>query len=137
MRERCQHHAGDMRRGLLHVACHGEGVIVGITRHTDDQVDVRRAQHLVGLIGRRYLRECRRVTHTQFYVLIENLFIDAPVVLQHEGVVGVGYNEHVEDTFRHQIDKRHVLQEEIIKLLRNVLAHNVYFVTFAYKGTIK
>ena len=63
VRERCQHHAGDVRMGGLHLTRHGKGIIVCRTRHTDHEVDVRGLQHGIGLLRRRYLGERRRVAH--------------------------------------------------------------------------
>ena len=51
MGEGCQHHAGDGGVLGLHLAGHGEGIVVGVAGHTDHQVDVGSAQHLVGLGG--------------------------------------------------------------------------------------
>ena len=52
VREGCQHHAGNVRVGGLDLAGHGEGIVVGITRHTDNQVDVGGFQYGTGLLGR-------------------------------------------------------------------------------------
>ena len=40
MRERRQHHAGNIRMSGLHLTGHCKGIVVGITRHTDHEVDV-------------------------------------------------------------------------------------------------
>ena len=101
-----------MRR--LHLTGDGERIVVGITRHTDHQVDVGSLQHGIGLLRGRYLRERWRIAHTEFHILIEDLLIDTSVVLQHEGVVGISHDEDIEDTPRHQIDERHILQIEFI-----------------------
>ena len=123
VRERRQHHARNVRGHPLYVACYGEGVVVGITRHTDHQVDVRRLQHVAGFLRRRHLRERGRIAHTQLHVFVEYLLVHASVVLQHEGIVRVCYYQHVEDASRHQVDERHVLQEEVVELLGDV-THN-------------
>ena len=104
----------------LDLTGHSKGIVVGITWHTDHEIDVRCTQHLVGLISSRYLRKGRRVAHTQFHILVEDFLIDSPVVLQHEGIIGIGHNEHVEDTSRHQVDKRHILQIKFVPLLWNL-----------------
>ena len=127
MRERCQYHAGNLRSHLLDVASYGKGVVIRITRHTYHQVDVRCLQHAAGLFGRRHL--CKRgwVAHTQLHVFIEYLLVHASVVLQHEGIVGVGHYQHIENASRHQVDKRHIFQEEIIEFLRNRSVAHYYF----------
>ena len=124
VRERCQHHAGDIGIHRLDVAGHGKGIVVGITRHTDDQVDVRRLQSLSSLLRRRHLRERRRIAHTQLHVLVEQLLVNASVVLQHEGVVRVSHYQDIKDALCHQVDKRHILQKEVIELLWYICIHN-------------
>ena len=118
VREGGQHHAGHLRGHLLHVTGHGEGIVIGITRHADDEVDVGGLQHLVGLLGRRHLSERGRIAHAQLAVLVEQFLVNAPVILQHEGIIRVSHYQHMEDAPRHQIDERHVLQKEVIELLR-------------------
>ena len=115
--------------GGLHLTGNGKGVVVGITGHTDDQVDIRRGQHGIGLLGGRHLGERRRVAHAQLHIFVEEFLIDTSVVLQHKGVVGVGHDEHVEDALRHQVDERHVFQIEFIPLLWYVVCfvHNHHY----------
>ena len=105
MRERCQYHARHVRRHLLDVTGNGKGIVVGITRHADDQIDVSGLQYLISLFRRTDLCERRRIAHTQFRVLVEEFLVDAPVVLQHEGVVRIGYYQYVEDATCHQVDE--------------------------------
>ena len=120
MRERREHHAGDIRMSRLDLTGHRKGIIVGITRHTDHQIDIRRVQHLIGLLSSRHLGEGRWIAHTQFHILVEDLLVDTTIILQHEGIIGIGHNEHVEDTSRHQVDKRHILQIKFVPLLWNL-----------------
>ena len=49
VREGCQHHTRHVGSHHLHVARYGEGVVVGIARHADHQVDVGGLQHAAGL----------------------------------------------------------------------------------------
>ena len=112
--------------------CNGEGVVVGSTWHTDDEVDVRSLQHAVSLLRRRDLCERRRIAHAQFRVLVEQLLVDTTIVLQHEGIVGVGDNQHIEDALRHQVDEADIFQEEVIELLRYVRI--LHFSLFHYPG---
>ena len=108
---------------LLHVSGHVEGIIVGITRHTDHEVKLRRAQSLSSLFNGTHLRERRRIAKAQFGVFIENLLIHAPVILQHEGIVRVGDDEYVVDAACHQVHKRHVFQYEFVPLLWDDILH--------------
>ena len=129
MRERRKYHTGNRGMSRLHLTGHREGIVVGITWHTDHEIDIRRAQHLVGLLCCRYLCEGRWVAHTQLHIFVENLLIDAPVVFEHEGVVRVSHDEHIEDAPRHQVHKRHILQIKLIPLLWYLACffHTVYF----------
>ena len=117
MREGSKHHAGDTWMGCLDLTRHCESVVVGITWHTDDQIDVGSLEHLIGLIGSRNLGERRRITHTQLHIFIEDLLVDTTIILEHECIVRISHNKHIEDAARHQIDKRHILQIEFIPLL--------------------
>ena len=101
----------------LHLTSHRKCIVVGITRHTDHQVDVSSLEHGIGLFRRRHLGERWRIAHAEFHILIENLLIDTSVIFQHEGIVGIGHDQHIKDAPRHQIDERHILQIEFIPLL--------------------
>ena len=116
-----EHHAGHVGPEGLHLAGHLEGVVVGIAGHTDDQVDVGGVEHVAGFLGGADLGERGRIAHAQLGVLVEDFLVHASVVFEHEGVVGVGHNEHVEDAARHQVGKRHVLHVKGIELLGNIL----------------
>ena len=51
MGERGEYHAVDIRELTLDITRHIEGIVVGIARHTDDEVDDGGAQHLGCLFG--------------------------------------------------------------------------------------
>ena len=118
MREGSQDDTRDLGCRLLHVTCHGKGIIIGITRHTDNQVNIGSLQHLLRLRRRTDLRKGRWVAQSQFHILVKQFLVDTSVVLQHERVVGVSDNQDIEDTACHQIDKRHILQIKLIPLIR-------------------
>ena len=118
-----EHHAGNVGHVGLHVACHVEGVVVGGAGHANHQVDAGLAHHGLGLLHGAHLCERWRIAQAQGGVFIENLLVNAAVVLQHEGIVGVGHDKHVEDAPRHQVHKRHVLQVELVPLLGNAVFH--------------
>ena len=101
--ERCQHHAWQVREVRLDSSCHVEGVIVGITRHTDDEVDVHRSDDSACLFRRADLRESRWIAQTELSIFIEYLAFYSSVVLQHEGIIGICYDEDSEYTLSHQI----------------------------------
>ena len=90
MREGGEHHAGHLGEVLLHVARHVEGIVVGITGHTDHKVELCAPEGRCGFVDSRHLGERGRIAQSQFGVFIENLLVHAPVVFQHKGIVGVG-----------------------------------------------
>ena len=123
VRERRQHHAAHVGTLLLDLPCHRESVVVGVARHRNYQVDVRRLHHLARLLNRRNLRKRRRIAQSEFHILVVNLLLHAPVVLKHESVVRIRHNQHVVDSAHHQIDKRHVFQQKFAPVFRNIRPH--------------
>ncbi len=95
----------DIGELALDIARHIEGIIVGIARHTDDEVDDGGAQHLGSLFGGRDLGKGWWITESQLHILIIYLLLDTSIILKHERIVRVGYNQHIVDTSHHQIDK--------------------------------
>ena len=124
--ERREHHAGNVGNVGLDVARHVEGIVVGIAGHTDHQVDARRLQHGLRLLHRAHLRERGRIAQSQFGIFVEDLLVHAPVVFEHEGIVGIGNDEHVVDALRHQVHERYVFQVELVPLLGDVGIHFVF-----------
>ncbi len=57
MGERGEYHTVDIRELALDITRHIEGIVVGIARHTDDEVDDGGAQHLGSLFGGGHLGE--------------------------------------------------------------------------------
>ena len=51
MRERSQHNTRNMGSHLLDIAGNGKSIVVSITRHTDNEVDIGSLQHIAGLLG--------------------------------------------------------------------------------------
>ena len=126
MRERREHHAGNMRSHQLDIASYGKGIVVGITGHTDDQVDIGILEHMVSLLGGRHLCERGWITQSELHILVEKFFIDTAIILEHKGIVGIGHYQDIEDALGHQVDKRHILQKEVVKLLRYVCIHRLF-----------
>ena len=127
VREGGEHHAGHLGEVLLHVARHVEGVVVGITGHTDHKVELCTPEGRCGFVDGRHLGERGRIAQSQFGVFIENLLVHAPVVFQHEGIVRVGDDQHVIDAACHQVHKRHVTQYEFVPLLWDVIFHKCFY----------
>ena len=131
MRERGQHDARHVGGHHLHIARHGEGIVVGIARHANHQVYVGGLQHVVSFLRRRHLGERGRVTQTQLHILVEDFLVYASVVLQHEGIVGVSHYQYIEDALRHQVDKRDVFQEKVVELLRDICCRRTHVVVLS------
>ena len=123
MRERREHHTRQVGEVGLDVACHGERVVIGIAGHADHQVDIGVGEHVACLLGGAHLGKRRWVAHTQLHILVEDFLVYTSIVLEHERVVGVGHDEHVEDAVGHEVDERHVFQIELRPLLWYVIFH--------------
>ena len=118
VREWRQHHAMNLGKTSLDVARHRECVVVGIARHTYHKVDIHGAQHLIGFLRRAHLRERRRIAQSQLNVFVVYFLLNTSVVFKHEGVVGIGYDEHVVYASHHKIHERHVFQDKLAVFLR-------------------
>ena len=130
VREGRQHHTMYVGPFRLDVACHGEGVVVGVARHADDQVYVGGGEYLRCLLGSAHLCECRWIAQSELHILVVDFLFHSSVVLEHEGIVGIGNDEHVIDAPHHQVDKRHVFQVELVPFLWYVFFHRPLL--FAY-----
>ena len=110
MAEGCEHHDGDVGVMAFHTACNVEHVVVLCRRHTDNQIYVA-IEHLFSCLGfGGHLYEAWREAKAQFGIFRKNLFVYASVVLQHEGIVGIGYEQYVADAFLHQVNEGSVFQ---------------------------
>ena len=78
--ERGEYHAVDIRELALDITRHIEGIVVGIARHTDDEVDDGGAQHLGCLFGGGHLGKGWGVTESQLHILIIYLLLDASII---------------------------------------------------------
>ena len=110
-----QHHQRNVRIFHLHIVGNVERVAVVGTRHTDDQVVGSLFQLRPGSLRRGDLGEAGRIAEAEIHVLIENLFVDASVVLQHERIIRVGHQQDIEDAFGHQADKLRVLEIKLVQ----------------------
>ena len=123
MREWCEDYAMDVRKTALDGTGNGECVVVGIARHTEHKVHIGCRKHLLGFLDSGDLREGWRIAEAKLHILVIYLLLHPTVVLQHEGVVGVGNYKHVVHAAHHQIDERHVFQVELIPLLWYIAFH--------------
>ena len=64
MREGSQYHTVDVWELCLYSSCHIKSIIISITRHTDNKVNVYGIEHLRGLFDSRHLCKGWRITQT-------------------------------------------------------------------------
>ena len=112
-----EHHEGDGGVALFDGAGDVEGFAVVRARHDDDEVERCALQFAPRFFGRGGQHEARRIAQRECGIFVEEFLVNAPIVLQHEGIVGVGQDEDVEHAARHQIDERSVFQKNLIELL--------------------
>ena len=53
----------------------------------DDELEVALGEQGEGFLLRGYLREAWRIVEPQVHIFVEDFFIHAPIVFEHEGVV--------------------------------------------------
>ena len=112
-----EHHEGDGSVALFDGAGDVEGFAVVRARHDDDEVERCTLQFAPRFFGRGGQHEAGRIAQRECGIFVEEFLVDAPIVLQHEGIVGVGQDEDVKHAARHQIDERSVFQKNLIELL--------------------
>ena len=122
MAERSQH--DDRYRGIvrLDAPCDVEHVIIVRSGHTDNQIESGLAQLFFRLFLRSDLEKTGRIAQTQFHVFIENLFFHPSVILQHESVIRVGDEQHIENAPLHQVHKSGIPQERAFFVF--IVCHN-------------
>ena len=101
VREGSQHHQWNIFIPFLNASGNIEHVAVIRSGHTDNKVERHVGKPLPSLFFGGYLCKTGRITETQIHVFIKNLFVYTSVIFQHEGIVGIGYKQHIEDSFGH------------------------------------
>ena len=114
MAEGGQYYHGDMLVLALDIPRYVESFIVSRTGHADDEVERNGRKLLQGFVAGGDLREARRITKGKGGVFIEYLFIDSPVIFQHEGIVRIGYQKDIENASRHEIGELRILEIELV-----------------------
>ncbi len=132
MRERREHHAVNLRKLHLDGPCHGEGVAVGVSGHAYHEVHARGCEHALGLLDGGHLGERGRIAEAEGHVLVVDFLLHAAVVLKHEGIVGIGHDEDIEDASGHDVEKRHVFLY-IFRPLLGYVAHGCKLLGFVAK----
>ncbi len=105
MRERSEHNDGQRREFSLDASGYGEHIVVVCSRHTDDQVKLGPANQPRRILLRSSTKETRWIAQTQLRILIKNLLIHASVIFQHERIIRIRNNQHIEHALLHQIHK--------------------------------
>ncbi len=108
--EGCEHHDGHTGIVVLDGARDVEDTVVLGGGHADDQVYLLGGHVGLGGMLARHLYEAGREAEPQPGILGEYLLVHAPVVLEDEGIIGVGYDEDVADALEHQVNKGCVLE---------------------------
>ena len=120
VRERSEYHDRDIRKSTFDGAGNVEHIVAVVTRHTDDQLELCATHQFSCLVLVCCTEEAGRIAQSQFRVLIKYLLINTAIVLQHEGIVRVGHNQHIENTTCHQLHKRRILQYQLILFHRQL-----------------
>ena len=109
-----EHDEWNLAEALLDAAGNVKDVVVFRTRHANHEIKGRIPQLLVCLARRSDLKEAGRIAQAELGILVKNFFIDAPVVFEHEGIIGVGDDEHVADAPHHEVHERGVAQQRTV-----------------------
>ena len=99
-----------MLESMLDTASDVEGVAIVCARHHDDEIKRITMQFCPCLSLCAHLGEARRITQGECGIFVEEFLVYTSVVFEHEGIVGIGDEEHIEDTPRHEIDKRGIFE---------------------------
>ena len=105
-----EHHEGNVLKLMLDASGNVEGVAIVCARHHNDEVERIALQFRPCLSLSAHLREARRIAQGECGIFIEEFLVNASIVFEHEGIVGIGDKEHIEDTPRHEIDKRGIFE---------------------------
>ena len=124
-----EHHDGHGGVVELDVAGDVEDAVVLGGRHADDEVYLSAGHRLLGFLAAVHLQEAWREAQSQLGVFREDFLIHAPVVLEHEGVVGIGDEQDVVDAVEHQVDEGGVFQSHLVNLLFDNLQFTIYYLT--------
>ena len=95
--------AGSVRVGYFDLACDVKYIVVLGCRHADDEVYAGAFHFAFAFFLIADLYEAWREAQAELCVFGEYLFVYSAIVFEHEGVVGIGYEEDVEDASLHQV----------------------------------
>jgi len=73
--------------------------------HGNDEVEILLFHGRQSLVYTGHTRDPRGRGEVQRHILVVELFVDAAILLHHEGIVGRGHQKHVENAPLHQILK--------------------------------
>ena len=94
------------------------------SRHHYNKVRPHIAHSLAGLTEIRYLDKAGGAAQVQVGIFFVNLLFHAPVFLQHKGVVGRGYEQHIVHAPLHKILKRCFVQRHRLRARGVVILHS-------------
>ena len=98
-----EYYDGDVGVGCLDVACDVEDVVVFGSGHTDDEVYADAFHLALAFFLVADLDKAGRKAQSELGVFGEDLFVYSTIVFEHEGVVGIGYEQDVEDASLHEV----------------------------------
>ena len=110
-----EHHQRQFLVAVLDGAGNVEHVRRVGTWHDDDEVKIVDRKVGIGLVFCGYQCEARRIAQSQRCIFVEKLFFDASVILKHEGIVGVGDEQHVEDALENQVYIVGILEIKLVE----------------------
>ena len=105
-----QYHNRDMRIVLFNPSCSVEYFRFPRAGHADDQVIRHGLQLSQSLVACGSLAKAGRISQRKRGILIENLFIDAAIVFQHESIIRIGNEQDIENPALHQVGKLSVFK---------------------------
>ena len=101
---------GDVLEAMFDATSDVEGITIIRAGHHNDEIEGVAVEFSPGFGFCAYLREARRIAQGECGIFIEELLVYTSIVFEHEGIVGIGNEEHIEDTPRHEIDKRGIFE---------------------------
>jgi len=114
MTERGKNHDRNMLVQALDMPPDVKTVIITRARHTDNEIERHVLKQRQCLFFCRNLRKARGITKGKRGIFIEDLFIDAPVILKHKCVVRISNQQNIEYTPRHQIGKLRIFEIKLV-----------------------
>jgi len=112
--ERGQYHYGNLLIQALDVACYVEALVISRSRHADDEVERYSGELGQCLLTGGYLGETWRIAQGKRSIFVEDFFVDASVVFQHESIIRISNQQDVENASRHEVGELRIFKIELV-----------------------